>query len=438
MKTIAVNTLGCKTNQYETEAILSQFLQAGYKLCDIDDKPDVILINTCTVTKHADYKSRYLIRRALRSGNPNTIIIATGCYVNVDADFFSSLPENVRVFPNKKKHQIFESIIQNKNDPLTPNEENYIDFNPYEFHLHTRVPIKIQEGCDYFCSYCILPYVRGKPRSRPSQSIIDQINSLTDSGVKEIVLTGINLGLYGKEFAGYSLSHLIEEIKSKTNIPQIRLSSLEPMFFLNDSCEEGIAKERIHFLASNKKVCPHFHIPLQSGADTVLARMKRPYTTKQFSSIISHIKNQMPEAAIGCDVIVGFPGETEEEFARTAAFIESLPIAYLHVFPFSPRPYTSASHMTGRPHGTVVKKRVQQLIAISKEKKRKYFKFLIKNQYPLKTVFENRANGFWTGVSDHYARVYLHDNNVQRGELKKVVAKKIDSDINGVIVNLYR
>jgi threonylcarbamoyladenosine tRNA methylthiotransferase MtaB len=210
------------------------------------------------------------------------------------------------------------------------------------------------------------------------------------------------------------------------------------MFFLHDNFDEGIDRQRIRFLASNSKVCPHFHIPLQSGDDAVLKRMKRLYTTKQFAYIISHIKNQMPYAAIGCDVIVGFPGETEEESARTVAFIESLPIAYLHVFPFSPRPYTSAFQMQGRPHGTVVRKRVQQLISISQEKKKKYFESLIKNRYPLKTVFETHVKGFWTGVSDHYARVYLRDPNVQKGELKKVFAKKIDSDINGVIVNLYR
>jgi threonylcarbamoyladenosine tRNA methylthiotransferase MtaB len=439
MKTIAVVTLGCKTNQYETEAILSRFFQAGYTICDIDHNPDIILINTCTVTKRADYKSRYLVRKALRLGNPNAITIVTGCYVNSDPHFFSSLNGNVISVPNEEKHRIFELLQENKKvEAPSKKQAHYVDFNPDEFHLHTRVPIKVQEGCDCFCAYCILPYTRGKPRSRDPKSIIDQVNSLTKAGVKEIVLTGINLGLYGQDFKHYSLSRLIEEISSKTDILRIRLSSIEPMFFLNNSFAGGIDTELIHSLASNEKVCPHFHIPLQSGADTVLSRMNRPYTTKQFSSVISYIKSEIPDAAIGCDVIVGFPDETEKEFTCTETFIENLPISYLHIFPFSPRPHTAAYRMLGRPHGKVVKKRVQELITIGQEKKKDYLEFLIRDRWPLQTVFENCINGLWTGVSDHYARVYLQDNDIKKGNLKKVIAQKIDVDKNGIIVKLYK
>ena len=355
MKKISITTLGCKTNQFESEAILDAFIKHGYILCDQDEDPDVVVINTCCVTNRAEYKSRYAIRRALKSVSPGGKVVVTGCYVNKGSSFFEKKPKNLLLFINTQKQNIFNQIEGIKDDQ----NSDFMELSTDSYHLHTRVPVKVQDGCNFFCAYCILPFVRGKPLSRPIRSIIDQVNSLAQNGVKEIILTGINLGLYGYDVDDSGLLPLLKEIV-KTEIMQIRLSSIEPMFF-ND--------EIIDFLASQKKICHHFHIPLQSGSDKVLAQMSRTYSTSEFSQIIEKVKTAIPDAAIGCDVIVGFPGETDEEFSKTYDFIASLPISYLHVFRFSPRKFTKAAEMDWNLSGTVSKKRMESLQKLGHIKK---------------------------------------------------------------------
>jgi threonylcarbamoyladenosine tRNA methylthiotransferase MtaB len=431
MKTIAVATLGCKTNQYETEVILNQFIEAGYHLVDFSQSADIYLINTCCVTNRAEYKSRYLVRKAIAQKKPDTKIVVAGCYVENEPDFFPQLDKNILVFTNNEKAQIFDCIVNNiqvSNRTINPLSNQYIELTTDKFYLHTRVPIKVQDGCDFFCSYCILPYVRGKPRSRKPENVITQVKKLVKNGVKEIVLTGINLGLYGREFNEYSLIDLIEDLSSKTDIQRIRLSSIEPMFF---------SDRLIKYIANNKKICHHFHIPLQSGSDTILAKMNRCYDTKDFISIIKKIKNEIPDAAIGCDVIVGFPGETDEEFDKTLAFLDKLNISYLHIFRYSPRPNTSSTKMKWKSDGIKNRQRMHRLIKMSYEKKMKYCNFLIANQIPLKAVLETNKDGYWTAVSDHYARIYLKDEEARKGELRDLVGKQIHPQGSGILVEKY-
>lgn len=372
------------------------------------------------MTNRAEYKSRYAIRRAMKNISPGGKVVVTGCYVNKGSSFFEKKPKNLLLFTNTEKHNIFyqiEGIEHGTNS-------DFMELSTDSYHLHTRVPVKVQDGCNFFCAYCILPFVRGKPISRPIRSIIEQINSLAENGVKEVILTGINLGLYGYDEEDSGLLPLLKEIV-KTEIKQIRLSSIEPMFF-ND--------EIIDFLASQKKICPHFHIPLQSGSDKVLARMNRTYSTAEFRQTIEKVKTALPDAAIGCDVIVGFPGETDEEFSKTYNFIESLPISYLHVFRFSPRKFTKAAEMEWNLSGTVSKKRMESLQKLGQIKKNEFSKYLIEKKVPLKAVLEKKENEYWTSVSDHYVKIFLKENSADKnGILKKVIAKDFTTDGIGLI-----
>ncbi len=421
MKKISITTLGCKTNQFESEAILDTFIKNDYILCDQNEHPDVVVINTCCVTNRAEYKSRYAIRRALKSISPGGKVVVTGCYVNKGSSFFEKKPKNLFLFTNTQKQNIFNHIEGMEHCT----NSDFMELSTDSYHLHTRAPVKVQDGCNFFCAYCILPFVRGKPVSRPIRSIIQQIKSLTENGVKEIILTGINLGLYGYDKEDSGLLHLLKEI-ARTEIMQIRLSSIEPMFF-ND--------ELIDFLTFQKKMCHHFHIPLQSGSDRVLARMNRTYSTAEFRQIIEKVKTALPDAAIGCDVIVGFPGETEEEFSKTYDFIEGLPISYLHVFRFSPRKFTKAAEMDWNLSGTVSRKRMESLQKLGHIKKNEFSKYLIEKKVPLKAVLEKKEKGYWTSVSDHYVKIFLKDKSdtAVNGMLKNVVAIDISNDGDGLI-----
>ncbi len=421
MKKISITTLGCKTNQFESEAVLNQFIKNGYVLSELNDDPDVVIINTCCVTNRAEYKSRYAVRRALKSISPGGKVVVTGCYVNKGSSFFETDLNNLHFFPNDRKHEIFNEIEKSKEEQV----RDFMELSTDSYHLHTRVPLKVQDGCNFFCAYCILPFVRGKPVSRLIQSIIKQVNTLAENGVKEIILTGINLGLYGLDLADTSLLNLLKEIV-RTDIAQIRLSSIEPMFF---------SDEMTNFLASQNKICHHFHIPLQSGSDTVLTKMNRTYSTAVFRNIIEKVKKVLPDSAIGCDVIVGFPDETDDEFNKTYDFIESLPISYLHVFRYSPRKFTKAAEMEWNLSGTVSKKRMESLQKLGHIKKNEFSKYLIEKKVPLKAVLETNENEYWTSVSDHYVKIFLKDehNTAENGMLKKVVAKDFTTDGIGLI-----
>lgn len=393
-------------------------------MCNFNDQPDIAIINTCCVTNRAEYKTRYAIRKALKSISPDGKVIVMGCYVNKGSSYFESLPENVLLVLNDQKHLVLQNITQTTNNT----NPEFLDLSTDSYHLHTRVPVKVQDGCNFFCAYCILPYVRGKPKSRSLESIINQVNTLAEKGTKEIILTGINLGLYGVDKENVSLLELLKAMV-RTDISQIRLSSIEPMFFNDDL---------IGFLASQKKICPHFHIPLQNGSDKVLTNMNRTYTRDEFDKIIHNVKEAIPDAAIGCDVIVGFPGESEDDFNATYDFIEKLPIAYLHVFRYSPREFTKAYKMKRHVDGSVSKKRMQSLQKLGQCKKSDYSKYIIEKKVPMRAVLETREQKYWSSVSDHYLRIFLEDDKgFSNGMLKTVIAKSMSPDNEGLIVEAY-
>lgn len=402
-KKIAGITFGCKVNQYETSCILDDFIKAGYQVVDYNEPADVYIVNTCTVTNRTDYKSRNAIRKALAQKKENHMvkIIVTGCYSQRNYDEIMELGNIDLIVDNNSKSKIMNYI--NHVDAL--NFRDILETTEFEEIFtstmidKTRAYIKVQDGCDYYCAYCAVPYARGHSRSRKKVNVLKQIQKLTEEGYKEFVLGGINLGLYGREQNdNYFLSHLLIDIEKIEGVELIRLSSIEPQLFSDDL---------LHFFRKSKKICPHFHIPLQVGCDEMLSYMGRRYTVSDFSSTIQSIKSIFPDAAIGIDVIAGLPGETEELFQKTQNFLTSLDFAYLHVFPYSRRPGTRAEKMSGQVHGSNIKKRTKLLTRLSAKKSQEYIDFIVKNSVMLKGVIENESNGFWTALSDHYVRVFL-------------------------------
>lgn len=414
MKRIAAKTLGCKTNQYETEAILSRLPTTDYKIVDFSKKADIFIINTCCVTHKAEAKSRYEIRKIIKNF-PHARIIVTGCYVDLGADFLQNNKKRLELYENDSKSYIADNIIKERSI-IKKSEPHLFPELPLEKPIfHSRVPVKIQDGCNLDCAYCILPHVRGKPRSRKPDSIFRQIKKLNSQGVKEIVLTGINLGLYGVDLEDWNFKKLLQAITNKTEIKKIRISSLEPMF---------LDKEFINYLAEDTKILPHYHISLQSGCDKILKNMNRTYDTSQASNILTYLQNRIPDAAIGCDVIVGFPSETENDFKETYRFIKYNPIHYLHVFRFSERPGTKAAVMEDKVHSRHKKRRMRNLLALSKNKKQKYAQYLITNNINLRVIAEQNEKNHWFAVSDHYIKTKFVAKNITQGSLVKLKSLK--------------
>ncbi len=411
-KKIAAITFGCKVNQYETYCILDDFIKAGYRIVNFDQPADVYLINTCTVTNRTDYKSRNAIRKALaqKEKNIKVKVIVTGCYSQRNYEEIQKLGKIDLIVDNNSKSKFLNYINQldalNFKDILKMTE--FEELSTTSMIDRTRAYIKVQDGCDYYCAYCAVPYARGHSRSRKKENVLKQIQKLTEEGYKEFVLGGINLGLYGYEQNdNYFLSHLLIDIEKIEGVKLIRLSSIEPQLFSDDL---------LTFFRKSKKICPHFHIPLQVGCDEMLSHMGRRYTISDFNSTIQSIRSIFPDVAIGIDVIAGLPGETEELFQNTHKYLVSLDFTYLHVFPFSRRPGTRAEKMSGQVHGSDIKRRTKLLTKLSAKKTQEYVNFIVKNNIRLKGVIENKSNGFWTALSDHYVRVFLKS----KMELKKI------------------
>lgn len=396
-------TFGCKVNQYETSCILDDFINAGYRVVDFDQPADVYIINTCTVTNRTDYKSRNAIRKALaqKKKNIKVKVIVTGCYSQRNYNEIQKLGNVDLIIDNNSKSKILEYInqvdVNQFRDILKASE--FEEFSTTSMIDRTRAYIKVQDGCDYYCAYCAVPYARGHSRSRKKENVLKQIQKLIEEGYKEFVLGGINLGLYGREQNdNYFLSHLIADIEKIEGVKLIRLSSIEPQLFSDDL---------LTFFKKSKKICPHFHIPLQVGCDEMLSHMGRRYTVSDFSNTIQNIRSIFPDVAIGIDVIAGLPGETEELFQKTHNYLVSLNFTYLHVFPFSCRLGTKAEKMSGQVHGSDIKRRTKLLTKLSAKKTQEYVDFIINNSIKLRGIIENKSNGFWTALSDHYVRVYL-------------------------------
>ncbi len=401
MQTVAITTLGCKTNQFESAAMAELLGREGFRVIPFEERADIYVINTCTVTARTDAESRKLIRRAQRR-NPAARIVVTGCYAQVAFDKLREMPEVDLILGNAEKRGIVGMLRETTGPRVQVSdisrEARAESLSLESFAEHTRAFLQIQNGCDAFCSYCIVPYARGRSRSVPAEDVLAGIRGFAARGFREVVLTGIHLGGYGLDLAPpTSLRELLATTDRERLVPRLRVGSVEPT---------EISPEFIAVLAGAQTVCPHLHIPLQSGSDQVLVRMNRKYTTEQFRTVMTDLAAAIPGVCLGCDVIAGFPGETEEEFAAGLRFIESLPVAYLHVFPFSPREGTPAATMAGQVPPHVIRVRAEALRRLSDRKKLAYYREFLGRKLPV-LVQERDDKGMLQGLARNYVPVTL-------------------------------
>ena len=413
------HTLGCKVNQYESEAMQKIFTEKNYQLTDDFKIADIIVVNTCTVTALSSQKSRQMLRKFSRANN-NAVIIAVGCYVQNNPQEISNI-EGVDIIIGTqdkiKIAELAENFIANRKKIFhVDSVENILDFEELPHTpQRTRAFLKIEDGCNNFCTYCIIPYVRGKVRSRSLESIRAECLELKNN-FREIVLTGIHIGAYGKDFHDkINLADAIKIILDTANPARLRLGSIESV---------EITDEIISLLKTDSRICNHLHIPLQSGSDEILKSMRRPYNTKKFAELTARLIEEIPEISIGTDLIVGFPGETEENFLETVNFLESQPFSKIHVFPFSAREGTLAATMKNQIDSQTKKFRVNKILEIAKLKEKIFAeKFLNRT---VEIIAETEENNFIDGLTKNYLRVYIPANEkIQLGEIISVKLEKI-------------
>ena len=413
MKTVAFFTLGCKVNQYETNAMMQKMIEAGYEVVDFETKADIYIINTCTVTNMADKKSRQMLRR-VKEINPEAILIAVGCYAQVAKEKLEQIPEIDLILGINEKNDIVKYVEQaSKNTYVSDvlHQTEFLDFGDVTYTEKTRAVIKVQDGCNQFCSYCIIPYARGRIRSRKPESVIKEITDVAKEGIKEVVITGIHIASYGKDFnTEYRLIDLLEEIQKVDGIQRIRLGSLEPTL---------ITEEFVTRLKKLPKICDHFHLSLQSGCDETLKRMNRKYTTNQFRHVVELLRNAYPEVHLTTDVIVGFPGETEEEFNKTYEFLKEIKFYKMHVFKYSPRSGTVAAKMPNQIDGNVKEERSNRLIELSDKNEKEYNQKYIGKE--VEVLLEEREGEYLKGHTTNYMVVKMKTNENLENTIQKVV-----------------
>ncbi|MCM2980708.1 tRNA (N(6)-L-threonylcarbamoyladenosine(37)-C(2))-methylthiotransferase MtaB [Niallia circulans] len=431
MPTVAFHTLGCKVNHYETEAIWQLFKQQGYERVEYENISDVYVINTCTVTNTGDKKSRQVIRRAVRK-NPDAVICVTGCYAQTSPAEIMAIPGVDIVVGTQDRVKMLEYITQYKEERQPINAVGNIMKNRvYEemdvpaFTDRTRASLKIQEGCNNFCTFCIIPWARGLMRSRDPQEVIKQAQQLVNAGYKEIVLTGIHTGGYGSDMKDYNLANLLRDLESQVKgLKRLRISSIEA---------SQITDEVIEVLDKSKIIVNHLHIPIQSGSDTVLKRMRRKYTMEFFAERITRLKEALPGLAITSDVIVGFPGETEEEFMETYDFIKEHKFSELHVFPYSKRTGTPAARMDNQIEEDVKNERVHRLISLSDQLAKEYasnYEGEVVEVIP-EEVYKEDGNGkLYVGYTDNYLKVVFPATEEMVGKIVKVKITKAGYPVN--------
>ena len=421
MATVAFHTLGCKVNHYETEAIWQLFKEAGYERKEFESSADVYVINTCTVTKTCDKKSRQVIRRAIRQ-NPDAVICVTGCYAQTSPAEIMAIPGVDIVVGTQDREKMLGYIKQYQEERQPINGvSNIMKARVFEeldvpaFTDRTRASLKIQEGCNNFCTFCIIPWARGLLRSRDPEEVIRQAQQLVDAGYKEIVLTGIHTGGYGEDMKDYNFAQLLKELDSRVKgLKRIRISSIEA---------SQITDEVIEVLDRSDKIVRHLHIPLQSGSNSVLKRMRRKYTMEFFADRLTKLKKALPGLAVTSDVIVGFPGETEEEFMETYNFIKEHKFSELHVFPYSKRTGTPAARMDGQVDENVKNERVHKLIALSDQLAKEYasdYEGDVLEIIPEEPFTETGEGNLLVGYTDNYMKVVFEGSEDLIGQLVKV------------------
>ena len=416
-------TLGCKVNQYETNGMIQRFKEHGYDIVEFDDKADIYIINTCTVTNMSDRKSRQFLRQA-KKNNPDSVVVAVGCYVQVSKDELEQIPEINLCLGTNDKTQIVEYVEKyidekNKKEELDNilYDANFEDFGSVTYTEKTRAVIKVQDGCDRFCSYCIIPFARGKVRSRKPESVIQEIKEIAKSGIKEVVVTGIHVASYGRDFKeDYRLIDLLEEINKIDGIERIRLGSIEPLLITEDFMERLIKLE---------KVCHHFHLSLQSGCTETLKRMNRRYTAEEFEVIVERLRKYYQDVILTTDIIVGFPKESEEEFECTYEYLKKINFYKMHVFKYSPRKGTKASEMPEQIPGDIKEIRSKRLLELSDNNETRFL-----DSYIGKTVevlFEEcDEQGYYKGHTANYIMVKVKSEEDLSNKIVNVVVRKRD------------
>ena len=373
VKKVAFCSLGCKVNQYETNAMAQKFIEHGYEVVEFDEYADVYIVNTCTVTNVADRKSRQMLRRA-KEINKDATLVACGCYAQVAKDELKKIPEIDLIIGNNEKNdiiQIVENHISQKGaEDLVSDvmyKLDYVELGTTTYTEKTRAVIKVQDGCDRFCSYCLIPYARGHIRSRKIENVIEEIKKVVEEGINEVVITGIHIASYGRDFKGENIGliDLLEEINKIQGLHRIRLGSIEPTI---------ITDEFVERLSKLDKICDHFHLSLQSGCTETLKRMNRRYTTEEFKAVTKRLRAKFPNAALTTDIIVGFPGETDEEFNTTYEFLKEIAFYKMHIFKYSQRKGTKAAVMPNQVDGKIKEERSKKLIELSNENEYNYNK----------------------------------------------------------------
>ena len=430
----AFYNLGCKVNQYETEAISKLFQSSGYEIIDDINAADIIVVNTCAVTSLSSQKSRQIIRRAIR-GNPNAIMCVMGCYAQNSPQEISKI-EGVDVIvgtaDRMKIVELVEEVIKNREKKLmrVDDVEKISDFEELPHTpQRTRAFLKIEDGCNNFCSYCIIPYLRGRVRSRSLENIRAECIQLATAGYREIVLTGIHIGAYGQDFKNkITLVDAVKTVLDAANPYRLRLGSIE-------SAE--MSDELIDLMKSDERICNHVHLPLQSGSDEILKLMHRPYTTKNFAALTEKLVREIPDISIGTDLIVGFPNETDKNFDETLNFVKSQPFSKIHVFPFSLREGTLAATMNNQIPAQIKKLRANLALEISALKEKSFAEKLIGKTVEI--IAETETDNFIDGLTKNYVRVYIPaDSQIKSGDIVKVKIEKIfRNGVFGTVKNLF-
>lgn len=433
MKTVASLALGCKVNQYESEAIAELFQQKGYEIVDMEQKADVYIINTCTVTNFGDKKSRQLLRKVKRQ-NPNAIVVAAGCYAQTAPNEIMAIDGVNIVVGTKDRKQIVELVenYQNQNKP-----QNYVseimrekEFEPLSIQKlqnRTRAYLKIQDGCSQFCSYCIIPYARGPIRSREPEDVLSEVKRLAENGFQEVILTGIHVASYGKDLKNTTLLDIVKKVHDTEGINRIRFSSIEPNI---------VTEEFAETLSKLPKICDHFHLSLQSGCDKTLKAMNRKYDTEKYRRAVQILRQYMPSAAITTDMIVGFPAETEQDFLQSFDFAKEMAFAKIHVFAYSPKKGTPAAVMPQQIPNNVKSQRSQKLIALSDEMAQTFLSSFVGQE--MDVLYEKQIEkNVYEGHTSNYIKVQASSNqNLINTIQKTTITNQYNEMLRGIVTKL--
>ena len=440
---VAFCTLGCKVNQYETNGMMQKFMDKGYEIVNFDEKADIYIINTCTVTNMSDRKSRQMLRQAKKI-NKDALVVACGCYAQVAQDEVRAIKEIDLVLGTNEKKDIvsyLEDYLDNKK--IDGNYENkivaensitddvmknliYDDFGDVTFTEKTRAVIKVQDGCDRYCTYCLIPYARGRIRSRKPESVISEVTKIAQNGIKEVVITGIHVASYGRDFESkYELIDLLEEINKVPGIERVRLGSIEPLL---------ISEEFMERFFKLDKMCHHFHLSLQSGCDETLKRMNRRYSCAEFKEIVDRIRKYFIDSILTTDVIVGFPGETDEEFNKTVEFLRNIKFYKMHIFKYSPRRGTVAEKMKDQVSSEIKDERSKVLLEMSDENEKDYQKSYLGKT--VKVLFEEKDGDFYKGHTSNYIMVKAKSKDDLSGKMLDVKLESLDEPNLTIIGNI--